>query len=104
MEKGYYQTPNKMIPLNDREPGELAPIAIKQLEEYVKVARYWPVERHIHNTPEKKGQPCWCCGICDQTIWFVCDPYGTMYTYTTDEILALKVAHIRQSHAEVINA
>lgn len=101
--EGYYSTPNLMVPLNDREPGTIAQVALDQLAEWERIARHWPVERHCHDSEQKKGQPCWCCAFCDKTIWFINDPHGNIYTYDAGEILALKVAHIRQAHAEVIN-
>lgn len=100
MTDGYFLTPNKMIPLNDRPAGEIAPVALEQLAAWQALARRWPIERHCHDTETRKGQPCWCCGVCDKTIWFVNDPHGNIFVYSDDEILALKVAHIRQAHAE----
>jgi hypothetical protein len=98
MTQGYYKTPNVNIPLNDRESGTIADVALKQREEWEAIARPWPMERHCHDTEERKGQPCWCCAVCDQTIFFINDPQGNIYIYTDAEILALKVAHVRQCH------
>jgi hypothetical protein len=109
MTEGYYQTPNIMIPLNDRPPGEIAPVALEQLAMWENIARGWPVERHCHDVYNDdgklicNGQPCWCCADCDKTIWFVNDPSGKIFVYADEEILALKVAHVRQCHAEVMS-
>lgn len=91
---GYYETPNQMIPLNDRAPGELAPIALEQLAPYQRIAEDWGIY----------PQECYRCKKCDQSLWFVNDKRGQLYRYTDDEILALIVAHIRQRHPEVIDA
>jgi hypothetical protein len=94
---GFYQTPNLMIPLNDRENGQIAEVALEELGHWQEAAQFWTMARHEH-----KGRPCWCCTICDpcETLWFVNDLSGKVYTYTDDEILALKVAHLRQCHPE----
>jgi hypothetical protein len=100
MSEGYYATSNKMVPLQDREAGEIAPVALEQLRGYQARAQSWPMERHEHHSETAMGRPCWCCVVCDpcETIWFINDRAGGIYTYTEDEILALKVAHIRQVH------
>lgn len=107
---GFYQTPNKMVPLNDREPGEIADIAIRQLAAYQLIAEGWgvyPVIRREEYTdnhglttygPERE---CNICGVCEENIWFTSDPHGNKFTYSDDDILALIVAHIRQAHPEV---
>lgn len=87
--EGYYNTPNKMIPLNDREPGEIADIAWEQLEPYRIAAKTWPVYTD--------GR-CNRCEECHQNIWFTTDLQRTAYTYDPEEIQALIVAHIRQCH------
>lgn len=91
---GYFQTPNKFIPLNDREPGEIAQVAIEQLKSYQNVATEWQTY-----TDGRANR----CQECHQNVWFSKDPRGNTYTYTDDEILALKVAHIRQLHSEVVS-
>lgn len=92
---GYYHVPNNLIPLNDRAPGELAGIALEQLAPYREVAATWLIY------PDGR---CHRCMECDQNIWFSRDRQGQPYRYTDAEILALIVAHIRQCHAEVIDA
>jgi hypothetical protein len=99
---GYYSTPNKNIPLNDREPGEVAAVAMEQLRSYQERAANWPVARHNdHHSEYAIGRPCWCCTVCDpcQTLWFINDTAGGIYSYTDDEIMTMKVAHIRQVHS-----
>ena len=101
-EESYFSTPNVMVPLNAREAGTIATVALEQLRAYQTRAHTWPMERHSHNSDTTKGQPCWCCVVCDpcETIWFVNDRTVNIYTYTEEEILALKVAHIRQVHSD----
>ena len=89
MTDAYYQTPNKMIPLNDRPKGELADIAKEQLAYWREIADTWPVYTD--------GR-CNRCAECHQNIWFSKDPQGRDYEYVADEIPALKVAHVRQCH------
>lgn len=92
MTDGYFLTPNKMIPLNDRPAGEIAPIALEQLEGWRAVAEGW--ETYSDGRSNR-------CKECHQNIWFSRDPQGHEYTYTYHEVLALKVAHLRQCHAEI---
>lgn len=89
---------NKMVPLNDREPGEIADIAKWQLRRYQNAADTWPLIEHRHNA--RMG---WCCRKCDKTVYFTQDQYENSYTYVTAEIRALIVAHIRQSHADMVD-
>jgi hypothetical protein len=86
---GYFETANINVPLNRREKGEVADVAKLQLHEYEERATVWPVYTD--------GR-CNRCRECHQNIWFSKDPHGTPYAYKTEEILALKVAHIRQAH------
>lgn len=82
-------TANKMIPLNDREPGEIAQVAIDQLKPYQVAAKTWGVY------PDDRATRC---KRCDQCIWFTFDPHGEIYHYDDEEIQSLIVAHIRQVH------
>lgn len=91
---GYFQTPNMYVPYNDRESGEIAPIAIEQLEAWKAAAETWQTY-----TDGRANR----CQECHQNIWFTKDPQGYPYTYTDDDISALKVAHIRQNHSEVVS-
>jgi hypothetical protein len=92
--EGYYQTPNVNIPYNDRPKGEVAQIALDQLKEWEQLAESWPVY-----TDGRSNR----CSECHQNIWFTKDPLGHEYTYDPSEILALKVAHVRQSHSDSSN-
>lgn len=87
--RGYYQTANKHIPHNDRAPGTIAKLALRQLAAYQRVARNWSYYT--------MGR-CKRCSLCHQNIYFTEDENGVVYQYTTEEILALFVAHIRQNH------
>ncbi len=95
--KGYFQTPNIMVPLNNREPGEIADIARLQLENYQALALVWPTTNVYRDQ-----RHCVVCSECRQCLWFRLDKNGQEYLYSDDELQALKVAHIRQLHAEVI--
>lgn len=89
MSDGYFQTPNVNIPNNNRPKGEVAPIALAELESWQVMARDWKVYTD--------GR-CNRCAECHANIWFTSDPQRRPYQYTVDEILALTVAHIRQVH------
>jgi hypothetical protein len=91
---GYYVTPNKNVPLNDREPGTIAQVALDQLAEWNAIAERW----HYRETDNEVR-----CDYCGQNLWFVHDKHGVMYDYSREELLALTVAHIRQNHSEVIS-
>lgn len=97
MTAGYYETPNVFVPLNARDKGEIAPIALEQLALYQRVAAEWPILAYV-----RKGRECNTCGICDENIWFTSDQAGIKYSYTEEELTALKVAHIRQVHSDII--
>jgi hypothetical protein len=90
--EGYYQTPNVNIPYNDRPKGELAPIALAELEGWRAVANGW--ETYTDGRSNR-------CKECHQNIWFSKDPQGHEYQYSISEIEALVVAHLRQCHAEI---
>lgn len=91
--EGFYNTPNKMIPLNDREPGTLAPVALRALEFIRSAAQTWPIHR-----VRRDNRNCNVCRMCQQNIWFDKDEEGQEFLYTEAEKLALIVAHIRQRH------
>ena len=95
MEKGYYQTPNVNVPLNDRPKGEIAEVAKRQLRPYQVAASTWPID---HSGISRL------CGVCKQNLWFYADIYGKPYFYQPGEITALIVAHIRQVHTDAITA
>jgi hypothetical protein len=74
--------------------GTIHPIGLEQLAGYQRLADAWP------RYPDGRAVRC---GRCDQSLWFTYDEDGTPYRYSTDETMALTVAHIRQRHAEAIN-
>jgi hypothetical protein len=90
--EGYYQTPNVNIPHNNRPKGEIAPIALAELEGWRAVAREWDVYTD--------GR-CNRCHDCHANIWFSTDPQRGEYMYAPGETLALIVAHLRQCHTEI---
>jgi hypothetical protein len=94
---GYFQTPNANIPLNQREPGEIAEIAKEQLAQWEEIAQAWELS-YRDDTGYVR------CLKCEQTIYRSHDDNGIPYMMIKGEKLALTVAHIRQVHAEVINA
>jgi hypothetical protein len=96
-DRGYFTTPNTSIPLNDRAPGEIADIALRQLQPYQEAAKTWPI---LHTT--RDGRSVNLCRECYENIWFDSDKHDVPYTYTEEEIQTLIVAHIRQNHERMI--
>lgn len=94
MSDGYFQTPNIMVPHNNRERGTIAPIAKRQLEVITKFAHTWPIVQQGNKN---------ICGLCSQNVWFTDDKHGSPFLYQDEEITALIVAHIRQNHQEAID-
>jgi hypothetical protein len=104
MKQGYYQTKNSDIPYNDREPGELASIAQRQLAAYQAKAEEWPLnEIWRADIRDDIMRHCMVCCQCYQNIYFISDDEGRVYDYTEDELKTLVVAHLRQSHPEVVD-
>jgi hypothetical protein len=97
MTQGYYQTSNVNVPLNNRPKGEIAEIAITQLEAFQLRGRTWPT-REV----SRDGRHGMECSYCNQMIYFISDPNGILYEYADDELLALTVAHIRQKHERMV--
>jgi hypothetical protein len=91
MSEPNYMAPNTMVPLQNRETGTLAGIAMEQLRSYQTRALAWKT------WPDGRVRRCM---ECDESIYFTADPHGVAYQYTDDELLALTVAHIRQCHDE----
>jgi hypothetical protein len=94
---GYYQTPNVNIPLNKRDTGEVASVAIDQLKPYREAANTWPVYRKFEDERSKNK-----CRVCDQNLWFTTDINNDDYGYTEDQTLSLIIAHIRQCHDKLV--
>ena len=98
---GYGTPPNNAIPLNDRPPGELAPIAFLQLKPFQEAAIQWPIHEVIRYDADDSKRKTMVCRLCDQAIWFLVDEEGHPFTYIYDvDIKPLIVAHIRQLHSE----
>lgn len=61
------------------------------LSEWIDKAEHWEVYsddmRHMR------------CRECHQNIYFICDPSGNEFLYSHGEVMALKIAHIRQVHS-----
>lgn len=68
-------------------------LAMRQLAEWEKIARTWPVYRADYGFMR--------CAYDDLTVWRVEDDNGQGYTITGAEILALRVAHLRNHHPKL---
>lgn len=71
----------------------LAPLAVAQLAKWRVYARQWPLY-------QEEGSAYVRCNSCTQAIIPIHDHRGHVYSYTSDQRIALIVAHIRQAHAE----
>jgi hypothetical protein len=83
-------------PNDSPRDGTLHELAIEQLKKWQDIAQQWDTFEAPIN-----GRQGIHCRRCSQTIWFRTDMGGHVFLYTSDQILALVVAHIRQNHAEV---
>ena len=97
---GYYNTPNSMVPLNNREPGTIADVAVRQLQRYRETAQTWPVYQEMRHGVTMGPRWVHACRLCEQAIWFNADTNKVPYDYTEAEKLTLIVAHIRQNHTD----
>jgi hypothetical protein len=73
-------------------PGELNPLALRQLQAWQDIARGWQLVqsgRHLR------------CPACNQSVVMLLDTAGRQYVYTDEQKLTLTVAHLRQAHAEL---
>jgi hypothetical protein len=112
MSDGFYMTPNLMIPLNKRETGEIADVALDQLRPYQEAADQWPMHRAYHPVYiQVNGEPVIAhgktrygmeCRLCGQFIYYISDPNGNAYSYQDGETKTLTVAHIRRQHEEKV--
>lgn len=66
------------------------PLGLRQLAEWEKIAGKSPVYESAHGFIR--------CAWCDLTIWRTQDDKGQLYQITDTEILALRVAHLRNHH------
>ena len=73
----------------------ISPSAIKELAAWEAIATQW--EWYIH--PDTRLR----CRECHQAVARMADRHGQLFDYNEADLLALKVAHIRQIHAEVFN-
>jgi hypothetical protein len=71
----------------------ISPTALKELAFWEAIAAQW--EWYIHPDTYLR------CRECHQGIARMADRHGVLFDYDETELLALKVAHIRQVHAEV---
>lgn len=101
--RGFGFTPNKDIPLNDREPGEIAGVAWAQLKPYQIAAQSWPVFQEMRHGDTMGPRWVHACRVCSQAMWFNSDENKVPYDYTDEEILTLIVAHVRRSHADMVD-
>lgn len=97
-ELGFFSTPNVNIPLNKREKGEVASVAIEQLRRFLNAADTWPVQGQ-----RRDNRDCKVCRVCGQCLWFVTDRQGNQFGYSTEEKRSLITAHIRQCHEALIS-
>jgi hypothetical protein len=88
-----FYVPNTKIPLNNRPKGVVAGVAVNQLKTYQERAANWPMFR-----VRRDGRDLYACQLCEQSLFFYSDEEEQPFVYSDDELLALKVAHIRQNH------
>jgi len=88
----------KESPNDSPMDGTIHEIAQDQLKYWQEIAFTWTTfDARING---REGVQC---GRCSQTIFFRSDVGGNRFQYTPDQILALMVAHIRQTHSEEVN-
>ena len=102
--RGFSMTPNTQVPLNNREPGTVAQVAWDQLKPYQIAAQSWPVYQEMRYDEAIERQR-WvhACRVCEQGLWFNSDENQDPFDYSDAEILTLIVAHVRRSHADMVN-
>ena len=71
-------------------PRDMNPLALRQLEAWEKIAKKWPVYTSDAGFIR--------CAHCNLTVWRTQDDHGQEYTISDSEILALRVAHLRNHH------
>lgn len=76
-----------MMPL-----GELSPLAKQQLAAWEKLAHDWTF--YLQGNQVR-------CTSCHIAVWRIYDRNMVRYHYTDAELLALKVAHLRQAHMDL---
>lgn len=78
-----------------RPLGELAPVAIRQLAAWEKIAEAWQAKVALDE--EGVGR----CGDCGKGVLVWIDRHGSPYRYTHEQVLALTVLHLRNHHADL---
>lgn len=73
----------------------ISPSAIRELAAWEAIATQW--EFYIHPDTYLR------CRECHQGIARMADRHGALFDYNEADLLALKVAHLRQTHSEVYN-
>ena len=74
------------------EPAKLSYLATEQLAAWEKLAANWPL--YVDG-------PCGRCASCHVNVIRLVDEQGISYVYTDEQLLALKVAHLRQAHMDL---
>lgn len=74
-------------------PLGLAPLAARQLAAWEELAHDWT--GYLDEDEVVR------CASCHIGLWRIRDDHGTQYQYTDEQLLALKVAHLRQAHMEL---
>lgn len=74
----------------------VSPSALRELAAWEAIATQWEFYTH----PDTYLR----CRECHQGIARMADRHGALFDYDPTELLALKVAHLRQVHAEVFDA
>jgi hypothetical protein len=77
--------------------GEIAPAARTELEAWQGLAREW--SWYLEADPDTGVQVARCVS-CHIAGWRVTDEAGNAYAYDAAQLLALKVAHLRQAHQD----
>jgi hypothetical protein len=73
----------------------ISPSALRELAAWEAIATKW--EWYIHPDTYLR------CRECHQGVARMADRHGANFSYNEAELLALKVAHIRQIHSEIFN-
>lgn len=74
------------------EPAVISSVAKGQLAAWEDIARGWA----LYN-----DDICQRCASCHIAVWRLVDEHGTEYRYTSEQRLALIVAHLRQAHMDL---
>lgn len=85
-----------MIKTPNESPGEIHPLALRQLHEKQLIAANWPIFRIGFEQYSR-------CRDCRLAVLKIHDDELRVYEYTEDEILALTVAHIANHHPKAFD-